>query len=49
MQILLQIFVCEDLGTASDILIDTPTTDESRNTENELDQAVNDTPHLFAY
>ena len=41
--------MCEDLGTPSGIFIYTPTTDESRNTENELDQAVNDTPHLFAY
>ena len=33
-------FVCEGLGTTSGILIDTPTTDDSRNTMNELDQAV---------
>ena len=39
----------EVLGTTSGILIDTPTTDDSRNTKNELDQAVIDTPHLFGY
>ena len=42
-------FVCEGLRTTSGILINTPTTDDSRNTKNELDQAVIDTPHLFAY
>ena len=41
--------VCEGLGTTSGILNDTPTTDDSRKTKNELDQAVLDTPHLFAY
>ena len=41
-------FVCEGLGTTSGIFNDIPTTDDSRNTKNELDQAVIDTPLLFA-
>ena len=34
--ILKVLFVCEGLGTTSGILIDTPTTDDSRNAKNEF-------------
>ena len=43
------VFVCEGLGTTSGILIDTPTTDDSRNTKNELNQAAIDSPHLYLH
>ena len=42
-------FVCVVLGTTSGILINTPTTDDSRNTKNELNQAAIDSPHLYLH